>query len=232
MSPAFDDRREPAPFAAMLSVSTSSIRPARRSPKVSTTRRIPSSSRQLIGRLCSALLKRNTISSRAPSIHASCPVPQPLASVPDSTASASSGISHGTLKRSPMWSLHHCTSRQKPADSCTVADLTPSMVTMPLLQSTSHPANDDSIACMNGLPFHTTCDANTSLPKRTASSLGFAPDWLLSSRRRDSQSSNNSKVSRRLLRVSEIPRCPSTFDRSRPKNSMAFAGPRYLCGAH
>eukprot|EP00966_Prymnesium_polylepis_P131132 3032629-Prymnesium_polylepis.1 len=36
-----------------------------------------------------------------------------------------------------MWSLHHCTSRQKLADSCTVADLTPSMVTIPLFQSTS-----------------------------------------------------------------------------------------------
>eukprot|EP00966_Prymnesium_polylepis_P233424 5398563-Prymnesium_polylepis.2 len=85
---------------------------------------------------------------------------------------------------------------------------------------------------MNGRPFHITCDANTNLAKRTANSLGFAPDRLRSSRRRESQSSSNSNVSRRRLRVSEIPRCPSTFDRSSPKNSMAFAGPRYLCGAH
>eukprot|EP00966_Prymnesium_polylepis_P287462 6639444-Prymnesium_polylepis.1 len=49
------------------------------------------------------------------------------------------------------------------------------MVTMPLFQSTSHPANDDSIACMNGRPFHTTCEANTSLPKRTASSPSGSP---------------------------------------------------------
>eukprot|EP00966_Prymnesium_polylepis_P121574 2809788-Prymnesium_polylepis.1 len=71
-----------AKWATTLSVSTSTERPLSCGPHRSTTRRIPKSSRQLIGRLCSARVKRSVSSSTSPPMKISWPVPHPDASVP------------------------------------------------------------------------------------------------------------------------------------------------------
>ena len=64
MSLAFDDLRPAAPFAAMLSVSRSTVLPANNPPNCSTTRTTPSSSRQLIGRRRSAHVNASCDSMR------------------------------------------------------------------------------------------------------------------------------------------------------------------------
>eukprot|EP00966_Prymnesium_polylepis_P114262 2640251-Prymnesium_polylepis.1 len=88
-----------ASFAAMLSVSTNSVFPLRRSPPSAHTRQIPSSSRQLMGRLFSAIVNWRCDSSLPPSIHKICPVPHPLASVPVRTPSPVGSRSNGARLR-------------------------------------------------------------------------------------------------------------------------------------
>ena len=55
----------------MLSVSTSTVRPRASGPHLSITLSMPNSSRQLIGRLCSARVNRSTSSSTSPPMKAS-----------------------------------------------------------------------------------------------------------------------------------------------------------------
>ena len=62
-----------APTVAVLSMSIRKVWPRRRAPHLSTNRYTPNNSLKLIGRRFSAPVKRQTISSRAPSIHASSP---------------------------------------------------------------------------------------------------------------------------------------------------------------
>ena len=140
ISDAFELRLEAAPLAAMLSVSTRTQRPASCSPYSSKILTIPDNSRQLMGRRFSALPNRRRDSSFPPSIHATCPEPQPLASVPVMAASPSTGSSRLVQFLNCSESLHHSRSRQNASLSCTAPQPWPAVCfTMPRFQSTSSP---------------------------------------------------------------------------------------------
>ena len=138
-----------APLAAMLSVSINTVLPRKRSPPVSHTLRMPSSSRQLMGRRFSAAVKRTTDSSRAPSSQSTWPVPQPLASVPVTTASPIGfSLSKGAKLREWRWSSHQSKSRQKPSVTSSSCQAPPTGATVPRRQSTTRPLNCESMPCI------------------------------------------------------------------------------------
>ena len=232
MSAALDENLLAAPRAAMLSVSTRTVLPRSRPPPTSHTRTMPNSSRQLIGRRRSACVKLREASSRAPSSHSTWPVPQLLASVPVSTASAASPFpTRGAKLRWSRWPCHHRRSRQKAGDTSRSRHPAEAGFTCPRCQSTTSPLNWLSMPCMYVRPPLTTWETKTSLPKKLASALGSATRSPSPGSSASHASISETSLARRF-RVIVMPLSPSVLQIKSPRNSMHRHGPRFLCGAH
>ena len=138
-----------ASWAHVLSSSINTVRPLNRSPYTSSARRLPRSSRKLIGRLRSALVNTRRVSSRWPSSQTSSPQAKSLASEPTTARSPAGGVHRGEQLALRSALDHHTRSLQKPSLRA-IGPLVSlwTLRTVPLIQSTRRPTNCRSMACM------------------------------------------------------------------------------------